>query len=368
MAALLAFNAAGQKEQWLEYRTSAESIRGYRWLELSTNAPSQVALPQLRAKALYGEWKNGWDRSRWICVDGASRAGGYDRIFFDSNGNGRLDDEKPLSPVERQGGMVAAFPPLKMVFKGEDGPVTYHLGARVYDMEGGVAQLLITAAGWYEGTVDFGGKKRKVELFDYSINGLFNDSGLGSTQADQISLAGSPRHVGKYIEVDNQLYRLDIARDGAFLKVQKAEGVKTAAVKVPETISEIEAVGENGHFTRKPVKGEFNLPEGKYRMQRWAIQRKDSKGDEWALIGTGFGPAADFVAGTEKVFVGIGEPIRPIVEAQESRTEIQFGLKLFGPLDETVNIMRGDERGRAPQLALASLKGSYKTTSTFEYG
>ena len=38
------------------------------------------------------------------------------------------------------------------------------------------------------------------------------------------------------------------------------------------------AFGENGHFVRKPAKGEFTLPAGKYRIQEWKIDRKDERG------------------------------------------------------------------------------------------
>ena len=57
-------------------------------------------------------------------------------------------------------------------------------------------------------------------------------------------------------------------------------------MRVPEAISEFTAVGESGHFIRKPEKGEFTLPAGKYRVHGWTIDRKDDKGAAWSLSGS----------------------------------------------------------------------------------
>jgi hypothetical protein len=160
-----------------------------------------------------------------------------------------------------------------------------------------------------------------------------------------------------------------VARDGAFVKVQKAENVPTAKVCVPETISEFEAVGENGHFARKPQKGEFTIPAAHYRIYSWRINRKDDKGTTWSLLGSGFTQTGAFEAFADKpAALQIGEPVRPVSEAQESKTQVEFGLKLLGSSDESVDLMRGEERPRAPQLVIQSVKGTFKTTSTFEYG
>ena len=64
------------------------------------------------------------------------------------------------------------------------------------------------------------------------------------------------------LEVDGKFFNIEVARDGAFVKVQPAENVTLGPVRVPENISEFAAFGENGHFVRQPVNGEFTLPAG----------------------------------------------------------------------------------------------------------
>ena len=63
------------------------------------------------------------------------------------------------------------------------------------------------------------------------------DSDCVAVEGDKVS----PRHLGKMLEVDGQFYNIEVARDGAFIKLQKAENVVLGQVRVPETISEFVA-------------------------------------------------------------------------------------------------------------------------------
>lgn len=361
-----------QPEQWLEYHTGNEP-QGYRWLELGTNPPPNVVLPKLEGLAYFGVWKNGLETNdgRRFCLDRAAKSGPYDRLVFDANGNGRLDDD-PVVKCSRRQDSMAYFEPAKLVFKGEDGPISYHLIARFYQFGTQRAQLLIGSGGWYEGKVALAGKKRTVRLIDNTVNGVFNDRSESASDCDRIVVDGEEglsRYLGKYLEVDDRLLALEVAPDGAFIKVKPAEGVVFGAVRVPETITEFTAMGGNGHFVRKPQKGEFKLPVGKYRVQGWEVTRKDDKGAAWKLSGYSFTKAGDFaVAAEEPAKLVVGEPVRAVLQATEVKSEISFGLRLLGPLGETVDIMRGEERPRAPRIHIASQTGTFRSTNTFEYG
>lgn len=365
-------SAAAQKEQWLEYHTGTEP-KGYRWLELSTNPPPNVTLPKLTSAPYFGVWKNGleFNEGRRFCLDRTARSGPYDRLVFDANGNGRLDDD-PVVPCQSRDDNSAAFEPAKLVFKGEDGPITYHLIARFYQFDKDRAQLLVGSGGWYEGSVELAGKKRRVQLVDNTVNGVFSDTSTTPSESDLLIILGDKgvsRYLGKYLELDGQLLQIEVARDGAFLKAQKAEGVRLGKVRVPEVISEFVAFGKNGHFIRKPEKGELTLPSGDYRVNSWSINRKDDKGTAWRLSGSSFTKTGDFtVADTAAVELAIGEPVRAVVQANEGKSEVSFGLRLLGQLGETVDLMRGEERPRAPRIHIASLTGTFRSTNTFEYG
>ncbi|MGA2865528.1 MAG: hypothetical protein ABSF95_13730 [Verrucomicrobiota bacterium] len=373
LAGLVLANAAwAQPEQWLQYHTSREG-RSYRWLDLTTNPPPNVALPKLGAKPYFAHWTTALDpKGRWLCFDRARRSGPYDRLFIDSTGNGRLDDKSAIKS-SRTDPSNTYFDPVRLLFKGEDGPITYHLVLRFmnYDSDNDV-RLLLMSGGFYAGTIDLGGKKRRLELIDANVNGAFNDLASNPDACDHIVLGNDnagERSLGRLLEVDGQFYRLDVARDGAFIKVQKAENVVLGKVRLPATISEFTALGEQGHFTRKPAKGELTLPVGSYRISQYLINRKDERGASWQLMGYAFNSAADFeVAADKPAALELGEPVRMVVQPSESAAEVSFSLRFLGPYNESMEITKGSERPRPPRLTLTSLDGSYRYTNTFEFG
>jgi len=380
-AMVLAQTALAQKEQWLDYHVDREG-RGYRYLDLTTNPPPNVKLPKLIARPYFAHWTTPMDPAgRWLCLDRTRKSGLYDRVYFDTSGDGRLDDKTPVTTAHSDQ-YSAFFEPVRLRFKGEDGPITYHLIFRFMQYGAGDANLLVSSGGYYAGKVDLGGKKRRVELIDENVNGTFNDQAADMSDSDCVSVDGDKmeRHyLGKLLEVDGQFYQIEVARDGAFLKLQKAEHVVLGRVRVPETISEFVAFGENGHFVRKPVKGEFSLPVGSYRIQDWQIQRKDDRGATWELSAYNFNDSAQFeVSDAKPVTLEVGEPMRAVLEAQEptprpgsrapTTKQLVFNLRFQGHYGETLQIMKGNQRPRGPQLTLTSLDGKYRYTNTFEFG
>jgi hypothetical protein len=372
---VLATTALAQPEQWLEYHTSREG-QASRWLELTTNPPPNVALPKLNAKPCFVRWTTPLDPAggRWICLDRTRKSGPYDRLFIDSNGNGRLDDESSIN-ADRREQNYAYFPPARVVFKGEDGPVTYHLVFRSYKRENEPAELLISSGGWYEGVVNFDGAKKRIQLIDGNVNGTFNDMAPDPYDSDRVQVEGdktTERFLGKMLEVDGKFYRIEAARDGAFVKIQKVppSGITLGQVRVPENISEFAAFGGNGHFVRKPVNGEFTLPAGNYRIFRWTISRKDEKNAMWTLSGYNFPKTSSFEAAADKTAVlEIGEPVQAVLKATENTNrQVAFNLRFEGRQKESIEMLRDGQRPRGPKLMLANAAGTLCYTNTFEFG
>jgi hypothetical protein len=369
---VLAGAAFGQSEQWLEYHTGTEG-RAYLQVKLTTNAPPGVALPKLNASPWFAHWLTPMDPAggRWLCLDRTRKSGPYDRLFIDSSGNGRLDDKTPLQA--RVDSNFSYFPPARVVFKGGDGLITYHLVFRFYRYETNFAQLLASSAGWYEGTVNFGGVKKRIQLIDGNVNGTFNDVAPDPYDSDRVQVEGdktSERFLGRMLEVDGKFFRIEAARDGAFVTVQKAENVTLGQVRVPDNISEFAAFGLNGHFVRKPVNGEFTLPAGHYRIVNWKINRQDEKGAAWTLSGYDFPKTASFeVAADKTAALEIGEPVQAVLKAKErAKREIDFSLQFEGRQKESIEMLREGQRPRGPKLMLAGAGGTVCFTNTFEFG
>ena len=372
MALVVAGTALAQSEQWLEYHTSNDG-RAYERLKLTTNAPPGVALPRLNAPPWFARWETPMDPTggRWLCLDRTHKSGPYDLLYIDADGNGRFDDKAPVQG--RLDSYNANFPATRVVFKGEDGPVTYHLAFRFYQYEKSPAQLLASSAGWYEGKVNFDGVKKRLQLIDGNVNGTFNDLDPDPYDGDRVRVDGDKageRFLGRMLEVDGKFYRFEAARDGACVKVEKLENVTLGPVHVPDNISEFAAYGENGHFVRQPAKGEFTLPTGKYRMVRWAINRKDEKNVNWTLAGYNFPKTAVFeVAAENPATLDIGEPVEAVLKADEqSKRQIRFDLSFVGHQKESIELLRDNQRPRGPKLMLANADGTLCYTNTFEFG
>jgi hypothetical protein len=339
-------------------------------------------LPALNAQPLFVRWTTPMDPSggRWLCLDRSRKGGPYDRLYIDGKGDGRLDDKSAITTtrVDQFGGSgseiayYSYFVPAKLVFKGEDGPVTYHLLVR-FMKTGSEPRVLISAGGYYAGDIDIGGRKRHVELIDYNVNGAFNDQGSSLRESDCLEIQTDKipdRHLGKLLELDNQYYRLEVARDGAFLKLQKADDLEFGQLKVPESVSELTVLGPNGHFIRKPVKGQLSLPAGQYAVQEWRLNRKDNRGVEWQLQGSNFksnNPAAFEVAAGKPAALEVGEPFRLGLRAN-TNNPIRFDLDFLGRYGESVQLLKGNTTPPGPKLTLASLNGTYRSTNNFEFG
>jgi hypothetical protein len=358
-----------------------------RWLDTTTNAPPGVALPKVGTDVRFVRWVTPLDPagSRWLCFDRTRRSGPHNRVWFDSNGNGRLDDETPVD-ARNVDSYSAYFDSLRFVFKGEDGPIVYHLGLRFIRYNADDIRVIALSGCRYGGLVDFGGTKRQVRLVDANVNGTFNDRSTDPTAADRIVVANDKstakaanpdgdedesdgRFLGRYLELGDRLFEIEVARDGAFVKVQPARDVVTGTVRVQDKLTQVVVVGEVGQFVRKPVRGEFLLPVGRYRISQWTTDRKDDKGAAWKLEGTGLSPLAEFeVAAAQPVPVDVGEPILASLSATERKGMVTFGLRLTDRLGESVEITRGGQRPRAPKLQLEGMGSTFRVTNSFEYG
>ena len=330
-----------------------------------------MALPKLNGPAVFRALADADGRSggRWVCLDRSRKGGPYDRIYIDSTGNGRLDDK---TPIQARANPTAEFPPARVVFKGADGPITYHLIFRAYQFANGTSELLASAAGWYEGTVNFDGVKKHLKLMDGNVNGTFNDVAADPYESDRVEIEGekTANILGKMLEAGGKLYRIEVARDGAYVKVQRAEDVTLGQVHVPENISELSVFGENGHFTREPFHGQVSLPVGHYRLFGWTINRKDDKGAAWTLLGYNFPRTGGMEVGANKTaLLKIGEPVQAELKATEGPDrQITFSLQFAGSQEESIQMLRGGQRPQGPKLTLTDNKGSLVYTGTFEYG
>jgi hypothetical protein len=377
---ILVSQVSAQQEQWLQYHSSREAGRifggvGLQRMELSTEQPTGVKLPQFKGKKqLFAKWPTPMVKGSflWIALDRTHEQGPFDLLYIDSNGNGDLDDETVASAY-RTDQRSAYFGPVKVIFEIEDGPVTYHLNFNSYQYGIGDNRLYASSGGWYEGDITIGAEKRHCSLFDYNTNGTFNDKSANAGNCDRIRIdkqgGQETLFTGNYIIVDDTLYRPEIARDGACIKLAEAENVKYGSVRLPESIAQFSANGENGLFILKPEKAVVSLPVGKYCVYDWAVERQDEKGTNWQLKGSVLNEMNAFdVTEDKQAVLSIGEPIIATLDTSERDGTHSFRNGIKGRAGERIELTRNGAQPQAPKVRIKSADGTYERTYSFQYG
>jgi hypothetical protein len=342
-------------------------------MELSTDQPTGLKLPQFKGKSqLFGKWPTPMVKSGflWIALDRTHEQGPYDLLYIDSNDNGALDDET-VEPAYRMDQRSAYFGPVKVIFEIEDGPVTYHLNFNQYQYAD--TRLNVSSGGWYEGDITVGAEKMHCVLFDYNANGTFNDKSANAGNCDRIRIGkqGDQRtlFIGNYIAVDEMLYQPEIAKDGAYIKLIKAEDVKFGNVRPTESITQLSVNGENGLFILKPEKGLATLPVGKYYVYDWIVERQDDKGTNWQLKGSGLSERDTFeITEDKQVELSIGEPIIATLDSSEREGTHSFRQDMKGRAGERIELTRNGARPQAPKVRIKNADGTYDRTYSFQYG
>jgi hypothetical protein len=366
--------ATAQEEQWLGYHSAREAPRAIarqmrsHGLALSNNKPAGVRMPEFEsAKPFSARWSTPMVKSGhlWVAFDRTHSHGPADRLFIDSDADGHLDDETAVEPYLRHGD-ESRFGPVKMVFEGEDGPITYHLNFEFeLDDDENRAELKVGSGGWYEGPVTVGQEKKHCVLIDRNANGTFDDKSLDPDDSDRILLGETGRQdirfVGNYLQTDNQMYRLEVAQDGVYVKLSRAENVTFGNILLPASTVEFSAGGQNGLFTFKPEKGRCKLPVGKYRIAHWAVERRDEKGKRWRLESR-FGGRADFnVSEADEIDLKIGELVIRIPEVVKEENNYNFYFVLQGRMGERLELTCNDKEVKG-KLRIENKEGTFNRT------
>ncbi|NQT01797.1 MAG: hypothetical protein HQ580_07240, partial [Planctomycetes bacterium] len=163
---LLTSPAPAQEEQWLQYHSEREADRiigdmTRSNLKLTSEKPQSVELPDFVCEEpFFANWSTPMVESGqlWVVLDRTTGQGQWDQLYIDSNVNGHLNDEKPVKAYRTER-YYTYFGPVKVVFEGEDGPLTYHLNFSFYE-NGDSQRLYVSSGGWYGGDITVAGVKK----------------------------------------------------------------------------------------------------------------------------------------------------------------------------------------------------------------
>lgn len=369
----------------LKYRWSD---RGWRLLEgkdfqriqITARKPDGVRLENLKNdKVLFGQWhspvvKGGY---RWIALDRTYKYGQYDRLIMDTNGDGHLDDEfftmayhSTQPSIENY---LIMFGPVEVLIDEDNESRICHLILGFYYND---KELCTGTVGWYEGYVTVGTQKQRCLLADKNADGTFDTKSPDLSESDLIAFGEEDNRIacslGEYVELDGNLYSLRITRGRDSMKVSliPAINVPFGTIRLPQSITEFVAGGENGLFTFRPNEGLAKFPAGTYCIYRWVTEQKDEQGRQWTLTGHSFGDSGIFeVSEGLQTNLSVGEPILTSLEQVSQKDAVYSFMnpKLKGRLAEEINLACDKDDTRL-QLHIKSKDGSYDRTFTFEYG
>jgi len=234
-------------------------------------------------------------------------------------------------------------------------------------------RLDVHAGGWYEGAVTVAGQQMHCVLVDQNANGAFDDRALDFSKADRISVGPKDtpqfRLVGRFLGIGKALYEIEASQDGAFVVFSEAQGVEYGELGLPEGITAFGAGGALGQFDCVPEAGIVRLPVGEYKVEHWAITRKDKRGHTWQVKGKSFGKKGIFqVSSAQKTELKVGEPLLAKLQVSRNNTQYSFNRVLKGSLGERIEFLRNGIQPRAPKLHIKNKTGSYERTFNFAYG
>jgi len=347
----------------------------------------------------------------------------YDRLRFDTDGDGDLTDEQPIGETDGLG-IPGFFQPdavdLTLDIDGHEQPYSLKVSVLHEEISIGeevekidVEELVLTVGGncGLSGSFELGGKSHQLLLAEDQINGRFDDVfslAPGVVQqphrafeatGDLLFLTDEEKLdeydisiVGTKLALGGELYDLAIDTKRGVLTLTPGVAA-TATVKLPPGVARLFLSSEDSteYLVLYRPGREPRVPPGEYRLAGYQVYREDPQGDLWYLSATATPRSpVQAVAANKSVEFPMGEPYVPeaIVppEAYEKlagkkpdRVEVEFSISGVG--QEIVNDLQHVAGGNTeieldatgkhpaePRYRIVTTKGKVVSQGGFEYG
>lgn len=330
-------------------------------------------------------------------VDEKRPGKGFDSLWADITGKGDLAKGKRVSGKPQLRGSTyedTTFKPFEIAIPTGDDSEDFPVQAR-FSVNWGTpgagepedASLYLTALSAMEGTVELGGQKQTMMVFDANCNGVFGEKASAGTtgsaaKGDRIWLgSGTPKPedayvealpVGKYIPFGGKYYEVSFP-DNTTVEINQAE-VPMGRIKVdsPGFLLELAQGGDvlcvsGGQDT------EVDIPAGDYKVVVPNFRLK-GKGGIWELEGSpGSCKAAFAVEEGQVTEVAIGPPLKIVIDTTMSRSGsgyvVSLKFRIEGSQGEEYKFLRKNGRKvKLPALSVRNDRGKEVKKGHFEYG
>ena len=322
------------------------------------------------------------------------QAGGYNKLYFDLNGNGDLTDDKPIAAAKvapAVGGISQSqFPRVDITLEVDGKSIEYaFFMSAIFQPTYATASLY--AAAIREGYIAQGTKRTKLLLVDHNSNGRFDDTvtlerGGTASEGDLLLINPNPRDklsgdvtmgrdrnfVSKTVCIGGNFYRMEVPPTGEKLKLTPT---KLALGNVTNPSPAYRAVLYCEDYGVVMAGGTSNqkipLPEGTWKVANYTIDASAFTGGSRTAITATFGePAAVTVASGETAKLPFGAPYHASVTASRSEgNKVYLSLSIVGAAGERcTSFYVNGARPPQPRFVIKDKEGKTVHQGQFEYG
>ena len=399
---------------------------GYVRLNIMTEPPAgEWKMPELKSKySIYALVRLG-DRNQLCILDCQNTSdAGYNRLYFDANGNHDLTDDPvfdgtlKLSRSKRNNRTI--FPAVDTTIEVDGKQQPYSFLPRLYSYS--IEQLkkkgfteenvnryvrfsLIVNC-YYSGKFQVNGKSYGVILGDRNCNGRFDDTFTVRrldrsprrfpirVEGDLFCITGGEK-IGSYAEqvsgdrllVKDRLFDVSINTPENKLTLTPIDK-NLAPISLAMKMDRVSLFTEDQkHFLNmyQPDK-EIRIPRGKYRPLEYEVLRKEKKGDIWRLCAaaTVESPSVTVDEGRKSI-LEFGEPYTPFVDIRKGlSTLVYLTFRIEGKGKELLTDLshisgnktrirlskkkRFGHRPKEPTYTIRNASGKVVERGSFEYG
>jgi len=230
----------------------------------------------------------------------------YTHLYFDSNGNGDLTDEKAVE-AESNSSSYSYFPRVDVAFDVEGGRLEYALYMRAYSSSSGYSRAYLYGAAYREAEITLNGEKKRVVLVDSNSNAQFDDAVSIVTRSDGTlypssssdmlfidpdpskgTLNGVQQPVGKLLNIAGHFYDMELSPAGDKLTLTPST-VPVGYVSNPNKGVNALVHGDQGILrVSADDSGKSPLPVGEWKLLSYTIDgtAKTETEEEGSLLNT----------------------------------------------------------------------------------
>jgi len=313
-------------------------------------------------------------------------------LYVDTNGDGRLSDEKPYRPkiteIPETNGKEYKFGPIVMKSLDAEGEFETKFYAKTYSGW----QLVLHPSGYRVGKLRLNKNTYKIAVVDGNLDGRydgtlslpFEDSYRPGSDIFAIDLTRDGNKwiyssywsseimpLARMVKVYNTYYGIDVAPDGTILELTKVQP-KLGTLDFGSANVKLKLWSDAADQFLFGPEGSWPLPAGAYSALFIELNEIDSSRNAWTFKSyRDTGPLRDFeIRAGETTSFKIGPPFSVKTDVKQIRDRVIIGMKLEGCAKEQYRlpVMKGGRRQPAPAFKIANESGEVLTSGQFKYG